>query len=116
MSPLSLALPPAGQPVLPMDPDEIAAALGALGYEGFVHLARPAALVNPAELLIRTLAHDDLDTRLVEALPWLIAGYPSLEWDWLVGQAVSMRLQNRPGYLVELAVALPTKGEELTTS
>ena len=115
MSPLSLPLPSAGQRMQPMDPDEIAAALGALRYEGFVHLARPAALVNPAELLIRALAHDNLDVRLVEALPWLIGRYPSLEWDWLVGQAVSMRLQNRLGYLVELAVALPTKGGELTT-
>jgi hypothetical protein len=98
-----------------MDPDDLAAALGALGYEGFVHLARPTALVNPGELLIRALAHDNLDVRLVEGLPWLIAGYPSLDWDWLVGQAVPMRLQNRLGYLVELAVALPTKGGELTT-
>src|SRR5262249_53772943 len=112
MSPLSLPLPRASQPVLPMDPDDIAAELGAMGYEGFVHLARPAALVNPAELVIRALAHDNLYVRLVEALPWLIGRHASLDWDWLVGQAVSMKLQNRLGYLVELAVALPTKGAE----
>src|SRR5204862_2965596 len=45
----------------------------ALGYPGFTHLRpRRWALKNPAEVLLAALAQDDLEPRLVEALPWLL--------------------------------------------
>ena len=47
-----------------------ASALGRVGYPGFAYLRGGHAL-NPAELLVRTLSAENLDARLVEALPWV---------------------------------------------
>jgi transcriptional regulator with XRE-family HTH domain len=112
LSPLSLPLPPLSSAVTPADTDDLAGALGALGYPGFAHLARPKALVNPSELVVKALVHEDLDVRLVEALPWLLAAFPDLDWEWLVGQCRVLNLQNRLGYLVELAAALSPRVAE----
>jgi transcriptional regulator with XRE-family HTH domain len=79
-----------------------ASALGALGYEGFSHL-RGAARINPAELLMEALDRDNLDSRVIEALPWLPVGYPEMDWDWLTRSAKLRDRQNRLGFVVALA-------------
>jgi transcriptional regulator with XRE-family HTH domain len=112
LSPLSLPLPGLNSGVAPIKADDLAGALGALGYSGFAHLARPKMLLNPAELVAGGLAHDDLDVRLVEAVPWLLATFPDLDWEWLIGQCRVLSLQNRLGYLVELALSLPAQGKD----
>ena len=52
--------------------DELAAALGELGYRGFAYLRSHRAW-NPAEVLLRSLTESNLDSRLAEALPWVVA-------------------------------------------
>lgn len=55
--------------------------------------------------MVGTLAHGDLDVRLVEALPWVLSAFPELEdcGGWLVAQCRVLNLQNRLGYVVTLA-------------
>lgn len=76
--------------------------LGALGYPGFAYL-RPRAKLNPAELLMGALDMEDLDSRVVEALPWVPLAYPQLDWDWLTLNAKVHDRQNRLGYVLDLA-------------
>jgi hypothetical protein len=44
-----------------------------------------------------------LDTRLVEALPWVLSTYADLQWDWLRDRVKLHNAQNRLGYLVHMA-------------
>lgn len=85
------------------NPGELQRELASLGYPGFEHV-RAGALHNPAEVVFRVLTEPDLDTRLVEAIPWVLATYPDLDWEWLRDQAKLRNAQNRLGYLVELAI------------
>ncbi|MCU1325308.1 MAG: hypothetical protein JWN34_678 [Bryobacterales bacterium] len=110
LSPLTVPLPPLSLDLAPMDPDELAAALANLGYSGFVHLKNKQTLRNPAEVVARALVHSDLDVRIVEGLPWLLATFVELDWQWLVGQCRLLNLQNRLGFLVELARELGKRG------
>jgi transcriptional regulator with XRE-family HTH domain len=79
-----------------------ASSLGRVGYPGFAYLRGGHAL-NPAELLVRTLRAENLDARVVEALPWVLVKYPDLAWDWLVREAKLNDLQNRLGFVVTVA-------------
>jgi transcriptional regulator with XRE-family HTH domain len=82
--------------------DQFKMQLGALGYPGFAYL-RPRARSNPAELLMEALDMDDLDSRVVEALPWVPLAYPQLDWDWLTLHAKVHDRQNRLGFVLTLA-------------
>ena len=54
-------------------------------------------------LLLSALGNDNLESRLVEALPWVVLKFPNLDWRWLT-QAARMRdLQNRLGYVTSVA-------------
>jgi transcriptional regulator with XRE-family HTH domain len=85
----------------------LAGDLAALGYPGFAHL-RPARWTprNPTEVLLAALAQEDLEARLVEALPWLALRYWPLEREWLVRHAKLHDLQNRLGFVLTLAQRL----------
>ena len=48
----------------------------------------------------------DLETRLTEALPWVLLTYPELDWDWLVRHAKLQDVQNRLGFVVAMAKSL----------
>lgn len=85
-----------------MDENELQADLGALGYPGFAYL-RGKPTRNPAQLLFSALDQSDLDSRLLEALPWLTYTYADMDWDWLVTNAKVRDRQNRLGYVVALA-------------
>ena len=82
--------------------DELAAQLGSLGYPRFAHLRAPAG-ANPANVLFGALTPGRAETRVVEALPWLVLRYPDVDWDWLVAQAKLNDLQNSLGFVVSLA-------------
>ncbi|MDQ3170325.1 MAG: hypothetical protein M3Q55_09345 [Acidobacteriota bacterium] len=86
----------------PFAADKARRHLGMLGYEGFAYLGGQQSM-NPAEVLLRTLRADDVDARVVEALPWLLLTYPRLDWEWMVRAAKQDDLQNRLGFVVSLA-------------
>jgi transcriptional regulator with XRE-family HTH domain len=108
-------LPPAGLPLdaeasLSMHADEFKSELGALGYPGFSYL-RGKPTKNPAHLLFEVLRQAEVDTRVVEALPWLASKY-ELKWDWLVPQAKKCDLQNRLGFVLTVAKDLEARHQE----
>ncbi len=82
--------------------DDLQRELASLGYPGFEHI-RARALNNPAEVVFRVVTEPDLDVRLVEAVPWVLATYTDLDWEWLRDQVKLLNAQNRLGYLVHLA-------------
>jgi transcriptional regulator with XRE-family HTH domain len=114
-----LGLPPSTLPVTsestPLRADEVARALGSLGYSGYAHL-RHSRKVNPAELLMRTLKSRNVEARLVEALPWLLVSYPKLDWQWLVREAKVHDLQNRLGFVVAVAREVATSRGQLAAA
>jgi hypothetical protein len=87
-----------------MTNQEAAEHLALLGYPGFLHLSSRRARKNPAELLMTALSQDDLEGRVVEGLPWLLLRYWDMDADWLVRSARWLNLQNRLGYVTELAL------------
>jgi transcriptional regulator with XRE-family HTH domain len=84
--------------------DSFRAQLSALGYPGFAHIAPARSRPNPDDLLLSVLARPDADSRIVEGLPWLAQQYASqMDLNWLVRQAKLQNLQNRLGFLLQLA-------------
>lgn len=78
--------------------------LAGLRYPGFAYQrSRSWAPKNPGEVLLTALAQGDLEPRLVEALPWLVLRYWTLDWSWVVREAKVRDLQNRLGFVVNLA-------------
>jgi hypothetical protein len=94
---------------LPKSPTDKAAeswvehALTRLGYPGFAYRRKPGPKRNPTEVLLRALARDELDPRLVEALPWLLLRFEGFDREALVLPAKLRDLQNRLGFTVALA-------------
>ncbi|HUS18263.1 MAG TPA: helix-turn-helix transcriptional regulator [Terriglobales bacterium] len=76
--------------------------LGALGYPGYAYLRHIKVQLNPAQLLVAMLMCDRVESRLVEALPWLPYRYAAMDWEWVVRQAKLHDVQNRLGFIVEL--------------
>jgi transcriptional regulator with XRE-family HTH domain len=103
-----LSLSPSALPMptpKPLPNQQVARALGRLGYPGFAYL-RSGANMNPMEVLLGALLADDVDARVVEGLPWLLFRYPDVDWDRLVAYAKQHDAQNRLGFLVTLASRL----------
>ena len=97
----------------PSDSDKLRSELAGLGYPGFAHV-RGRVRRNPAEVLLNALNKSELDTRVVEGLPWLAFTYADLDWDWAVQNAKLHDLQNRLGFVTALASrlgALPASRE-----
>ena len=86
----------------PSDSDKVRSELAGLGYPGFAHV-RGRVRHNPAEVLLSALNQSELDTRVVEALPWLAFTYADLDWDWAVQNAKLHNLQNRLGFVATVA-------------
>ncbi len=109
----ALDMPAAGQPVAfppPLDRDELASDLANLGYPAFQYLRQlRRATKNPAGVLLSALRESELEPRLAEALPWLVATYPALEWEWLIPLVKTFDLQNKLGFVVTLARQLAEK-------
>ena len=84
--------------------DRFRAQLSALGYEGFAHVAKARPKPRVVDFLMAVLSRSDADARVVEALPWLVSTcqHP-LDFGWLVHQAKLQNLQNRLGFLLQVA-------------
>jgi transcriptional regulator with XRE-family HTH domain len=105
-----LSLSPSALPTStpkPLPNEQLTRALGRLGYPGFAYL-RTGAKVNPMEVLLGALLADDVDSRVVEGLAWLLVRYPDVDWDRLVRYAKQHDAQNRLGFLLALASRLAT--------
>ena len=94
---LSPAKRPLGTLRAPAEESMFKEALGELGYPGFAYLTSPNQL-NPAELLLLALDTEDLDARVLEALPWLPFRFSDLQWDWLASETKLRNRQNRLAY------------------
>lgn len=79
--------------------------LAALGYPKFSHLKKNKRLekVNPAAVLISAFQKNDLESRTLEALPWLIFNFARMNWETIVREAKISDAQNRLGFLISLA-------------
>jgi hypothetical protein len=82
--------------------DRLQGELAALGYPRFAHVVSKHQH-NPAGVLLGAVVQQDLDTRLVEALPWVVSQYVDLDWPWLRDRVKLRNVQNRLGYIVYLA-------------
>jgi transcriptional regulator with XRE-family HTH domain len=86
--------------------------LARLSYPGYAYRKRPGAARNPAEVLLAGLAFDDLEPRLVEALPWLLLHHEGLDAGRLAADAKARDLQNRLGFMVALARQVAERKKE----
>jgi transcriptional regulator with XRE-family HTH domain len=112
---------PALATALPLDVsrragDDLPRLLGSLKYPGFEYLASPRAVANPAAVVLAALTARKASARVTEALPWVLARFPDLDWDWLVARAKLASVQNRLGYLVSLARQLAEARGDATAS
>lgn len=79
--------------------------LAALGYPKFSYLKKNKKLkkLNPAIILITALQTNDLGSRTLEALPWLIFNFAEMNWEAVVKEAKLSDAQNKFGFLISLA-------------
>lgn len=110
LPPTALPMPEPASPGEAADPAQLARQLSGLGYPGFQHLR--ARKANPAAVVFQALLQGDLESRLAEALPWVLLTYPDLDWTWLVRHAKLHDVQNRLGFLVAVAKGLAADGPE----
>ena len=114
LSPVALPLPEESSDLRDVDASRLARQLSGLGYQGFEYLR--GERVNPALLVFQSLVRDDLEVRLTEALPWVLASYPDADWSWLVDQVKLKDVQNRLGFVVGLAQQLAMSREEFQSA
>lgn len=88
-----------------LDSGKVVRELAALGYPGFAHVRRPT-LANPAAVVLDVVSRNDVDARLTQALPWVLARFPDLDWKELVSRVKLRDAQNRLGFVVTLAKEL----------
>jgi transcriptional regulator with XRE-family HTH domain len=105
------ALPLPASATKEVDVSKLARQLASLGYPGFAHLRSGNYKANPAMVILDALLQRNLETRLSEALPWVVATYPNLQWDWLVPQAKLNDIQNRLGFVIDLAKQVAEKSQ-----
>ncbi len=91
--------------------ENLSSNLATIGYPGFSHIA-PSRLKNPGEILVSALSADNLDSRIVEALPWLVAEVSELSWSKVVLACKVKNLQNRLGFVTTLARLLAERRGE----
>lgn len=97
------ATPPAGRPSAHSS-EILKARLGNLGYPGFAYMAHEHENADPLSVLLDALSTEDLDPRVTEALPWVLAHRTDLDWRKLTDQVRLRNLQNRLGFLIEVSV------------
>lgn len=102
LSPVVLPLMADQDQLQATDESALAVELAALGYPGLTHL-KGGRKKNPAEVLCSALCASNLDSRLIEALPWVLLHYPNLDWTWLIRAAKLNDLQNRLGFITSVA-------------
>lgn len=82
--------------------------LATLGYPKFSHLKKGTS-DNPAQILFSALRKENLDSRIAEGLPWLVFAFPEMDWEKLIKYSKQFDLQNRLGFVVNLASQLAQK-------
>ncbi len=96
--------------VPPVTDAELAADLADLGYRGFAYLRRKRPRrKNPADVLLSALNAPQREARAVEALPWLLLAFPDMKWNEVTRFAKMNDLQNRLGFLVNVAGQMAEK-------
>ena len=120
LSPAALPMKSAPETLSSANEDHLAADLAALGYPGFSHLKlerrRRRSRKNPAEVVASALQSSELDSRLTEALPWVLLRFPELNWQWLISAAKLNDLQNRLGFVTNVARRLAERRGESETA
>jgi DNA-binding XRE family transcriptional regulator len=106
---------PAEVPKPNVSAQQLAEALGSLGYPGFAYLKRGTHW-HPAQVVLSGLQQSNLEARLAEALPWVVLHYPTLNWTWLVEHAKLNNVQNRLGFVLTLARALAERARDSATA
>lgn len=101
-SPVELPVSEAFMP-LRVPAQHLAESLAKLDYPGFAYLRSHLTKKNPGEVLVTALFQNSLEARVAEALPWLMLRYWHMGFDWLVEEARKLNLQNRLGFVVNLA-------------
>lgn len=97
--------------------DQLAADLADLGYVGFGHLRRKRPRrKNPAEVLVAALNAPKRDARVVEGLPWVVLKFPDMDWRSAVRAAKMNDLQNRLGYILDVARQLAERSGDRRTA
>jgi transcriptional regulator with XRE-family HTH domain len=84
--------------------DHLKELLGGLGHPGFAYLMPKPGRVDPTEVLLEALRTEDLDQRVTEALPWVLAHRTDLDYRRLSDELRLCNLQNRLGFLLEVTV------------
>jgi transcriptional regulator with XRE-family HTH domain len=111
LSPAVLSVPETFVPA-PTGPQRLAEYMGSLGYPGYAYLRPHLTKRNPGEVLLTALAQNNLESRLVEALPWLLLRYWEMDLGWVVEQAKKFDLQNRLGFVVSVARKVSEKDRQ----
>jgi transcriptional regulator with XRE-family HTH domain len=112
LSATTLPVETSWETVQPTDANTLAMDFAALGYPGFAYLKSKRKKKNPAEVLLSALSARCLESRVAEALPWLLLQYPDLDWDSLVSAAKARDLQNRLGLVTCVARGVAEKRGE----
>lgn len=111
LSAATLPVETSWESVQPKDANTLAMDLAALGYPGFAYL-KLKRKKNPGEVLLSALSAKCLESRVAEALPWLLLQYPELDWDSLIRAAKERDLQNRLGLVTCVARRVAEKRGE----
>src|ERR1039458_8005504 len=112
LPPVELPLPAAFSPAERVDGQRLTEELAKLNYPGFAYVRTRVKTRHPGEVLLTALAQESLEGRAAEALPWLLLRYWQMDLTWLVGEAKRFDLQNRLGFVVNLARQLSERGAE----
>lgn len=112
LSATTLPVETSWEAVQPKDANTLAMDLTSLGYPGFAHLKSKRKKKNPGEVLLSALSATNLESRVAEALPWLLLQYPELDWDSVVSAAKARDLQNRLGLVTCVARRVAEKRGE----
>jgi transcriptional regulator with XRE-family HTH domain len=112
LPPAELPLPAAFTPADKVDGQRLVEVLAKLDYPGFAYVRTRVRSKHPGEVLLTALAQESLEGRAAEALPWLLLRYWQMDLTWLVGEAKRFDLQNRLGFVVNLARQLSERGAE----
>src|ERR1043166_8501876 len=81
LSATTLPVETSWETVQPKDTNTLAMDLASLGYPGFAYLKSKRKKKNPGEVLLSALSAKRLESRVAEALPWLLLQYQDLDWD-----------------------------------
>jgi hypothetical protein len=111
LSATTLPVETSWEKVQPKDANTLVADLASLGYPGFAYL-KSKRKKNPGEVLLSALSAKCLESRVAEALPWLLLSYSDLDWPSLVRAAKVRDLQNKLGLVTSVARRVAEKRGE----